>query len=404
MRLLIAGGGTGGHLYPGIAVAEEVVRRGGQVLFVGTSRGLEARAVPAAGYALELLEVSGLKRVGPMAVLRGLLRLPGAFLRSLSILRRFRPDVVLGVGGYASGPLVLAAALWRYPTAIQEQNSVPGITNRILSRLVRVVVVAFDEARGFFPAGKSETIGNPVRSKLVATLTAGAGNDEPSASPSILVVGGSQGARAVNDLVLAAVEMLAKNQPLQVDGLEPGVSRSAPLPAGERPPTSTSAGEGPLAPGRLAKSGSLPAIVHQTGPSDEDRCRERYRALGVADRVNVRPFIDDMAAEYHRASLVVARAGALPLAELAIAGRPAILIPLPTAADDHQSKNAARFAQVGAALVLDQRTFTGAELAQLLRDLLADSARRQAMAEAMRSLARPKAAADIVDRLERLTR
>ena len=404
MRLLIAGGGTGGHLYPGIAVAEEVVRRGGQVLFVGTSRGLEARAVPAAGYALELLEVSGLKRVGPMAVLRGLLRLPGAFLRSLSILRRFRPDVVLGVGGYASGPLVLAAALWRYPTAIQEQNSVPGITNRILSRLVRVVVVAFDEARGFFPAGKSETIGNPVRSKLVATLTAGAGNDEPSASPSILVVGGSQGARAVNDLVLAAVEMLAKNQPLQVDGMEPGESRSAPLPAGERPPTSASAGEGPLAPGRLAKSGSLPAIVHQTGPSDEDRCRERYRALGVADRVNVRPFIDDMAAEYHRASLVVARAGALTLAELAIAGRPAILIPLPTAADDHQSKNAARFAQVGAALVLDQRTFTGAELAQLLRDLLADSARRQAMAEAMRSLARPKAAADIVDRLERLTR
>ena len=230
MRLLIAGGGTGGHLYPGIAVAEEVVRRGGQVLFVGTSRGLEARAVPAAGYALELLEVSGLKRVGPMAVLRGLLRLPGAFLRSLSILRRFRPDVVLGVGGYASGPLVLAAALWRYPTAIQEQNSVPGITNRILSRLVRVVVVAFDEARGFFPAGKSETIGNPVRSKLVATLTAGAGNDEPSASPSILVVGGSQGARAVNDLVLAAVEMLAKNQPLQVDGMEPGESRSVPLP------------------------------------------------------------------------------------------------------------------------------------------------------------------------------
>ena len=132
MRLLIAGGGTGGHLFPGIAVAEEVVRRGGEVLFVGTSRGLEARAVPAAGYALELLEVSGLKRMGLTATVRGLLRLPKAFFRSLSILRRFRPDVVLGVGGYASGPMVLAAALWRYPTAIQEQNSVPGITNRIL--------------------------------------------------------------------------------------------------------------------------------------------------------------------------------------------------------------------------------------------------------------------------------
>lgn len=358
MRLLIAGGGTGGHLYPGMAVAEEVVRRGGQVLFVGTSRGLEARAVPAAGYALELLEVSGLKRVGLVGILRGLFRLPKAFFRSLSILRRFRPDVVLGVGGYASGPLVLAAALWRYPTAIQEQNSVPGITNRILSRLVRIVMVAFDEARKFFPAGKCETIGNPVRSKLVATLAAGADSGEPSLR--ILVVGGSQGARAVNNLVLAAVEVLVNNR-------------------------------------------ALPAIVHQTGPSDLDRCSERYRALGVADRVDVRPFIDDMATEYHRASLVVARAGALTLAELAIAGRPAILIPLPTAADDHQSKNAARFAEVGAAVVVNQRTSTGAELAQLLGDLLVDSGRRRAMAAAMRSLARPKAAGNIVDRLERLT-
>jgi UDP-N-acetylglucosamine--N-acetylmuramyl-(pentapeptide) pyrophosphoryl-undecaprenol N-acetylglucosamine transferase len=357
MRLLIAGGGTGGHLYPGMAVAEEVVRRGGQVLFVGTARGLEARAVPAAGYALELLEVSGLKRVGLMAVLRGLLRLPKAFFRSLSILRHFRPDVVLGVGGYASGPVVLVAALWGYPTAIQEQNSVPGITNRILSRLVRVVMVAFDEARRFFPARKTETIGNPVRSKLVTTLAAG--SPDPNAAPRILVVGGSQGARAVNDLVLAAVEVLARD-------------------------------------------GSLPALVHQTGPGDLDQCNERYRALGLADRIDVRPFIDEMAAEYHRASLVIARAGALTLAELAIAGRPAILIPLPTATDDHQSKNAARFAQTGAAIVLNQRTFTGAELAQLLSDLLADPGRRHAMAAAMRSLARPKAAADVVDRLERL--
>ena len=360
MRLLIAGGGTGGHLYPGMAVAEEVVRRGGQVLFVGTSRGLEARAVPAAGYALELLEVSGLKRVGLLAALRSLFRLPKAFFRSLTILRRFRPDAVLGVGGYASGPLVLVAALHGYPTAIQEQNSVPGITNRILSRLVRTVVVAFDEARRFFPAGKTETIGNPVRGKLVATLTAGMGAD-PNATPHILVVGGSQGARGVNELVLATVEI-------------------------------------------LAKSGSLPALVHQTGPTDQERCSERYRTMGVADRIDLRPFIDDMAAAYHQASLVIARAGALTLAELAIAGRPAILIPLPTATDDHQSKNAARFAQAGAAIVLNQRTSTGAELAQLLTDLLANANRREAMAQAMRTLARPNAAADIVDRLEKLCR
>ena len=358
MRLLIAGGGTGGHLYPGMAVAEEVVRRGGQVLFVGTARGLEARAVPAAGYQLELLEVSGLKRMGLMAILRGLFRLPKAFFRSLAILRRFRPDVVLGVGGYASGPMVLAATLWRYPTAIQEQNSVPGITNRILSRLVRLVLVAFDEARRFFPAAQIDMVGNPVRAKLLATLTADAQSGEQG--PGILVVGGSQGAHAVNDLVLAAVEVLSKNA-------------------------------------------SLPAVVHQTGPSDLDRCKERYRALCVLDRVEARPFIDDMATEYHRASLVVARAGALTLAELAIAGRPAILIPLPTAADDHQSKNAARFARAGAAIVLNQQTVTGVQLAQLLGDLIADSGRRQAMVTAMRSLARPMAAAEIVDRLEKLT-
>ncbi|HEX7598554.1 MAG TPA: undecaprenyldiphospho-muramoylpentapeptide beta-N-acetylglucosaminyltransferase, partial [Polyangia bacterium] len=342
MRLLIAGGGTGGHLFPGMAVAEEVVRRGGQVMFVGTSRGLEARAVPAAGYPLELLEVSGLKRVGRVATLRSLLRLPKAFLRSLAILRRFRPDAVLGVGGYASGPMVLAAALWGYPSAIQEQNSVPGITNRILSRLVRVVMVAFEETRAFFPAHKIEITGNPVRHKLVAALSDGAAGDE-RVGARILVVGGSQGAKGVNELVLAAVEILAKN-------------------------------------------GSLPALVHQTGPSDLDRCKERYRSLGVADRVEVRPFIDDMATAYHQASVVVARAGALTLAELAIAGRPAILIPLPTAADDHQNKNAARFAQAGAAVVLDQRSGTGAQLAQWLGELAADGHRRGTMAAAMRSL------------------
>jgi UDP-N-acetylglucosamine--N-acetylmuramyl-(pentapeptide) pyrophosphoryl-undecaprenol N-acetylglucosamine transferase len=359
MRLLIAGGGTGGHLFPGMAVAEEVVRRGGQVMFVGTSRGLEARAVPAAGYPLELLEVSGLKRVGPVATLRSLLRLPKAFFRSLAILRRFRPDAVLGVGGYASGPMVLAAALWGYPSAIQEQNSVPGITNRILSRLVRVVMVAFEETRAFFPAHKIETTGNPVRQKLVAALSDGAAGDPGEAR--ILVVGGSQGAKGVNELVLAAVEILAKN-------------------------------------------GSLPAIVHQTGPSDLDRCTERYRTLGLADRVEVRPFIDDMATAYHQASVVVARAGALTLAELAIAGRPAILIPLPTAADDHQNKNAARFAQAGAAVVLDQRSGTGAQLAGLLGDLAGDAGRRATMAAAMKSLARPQAAEVVVDRLEMLAK
>ncbi|HEY5284945.1 MAG TPA: UDP-N-acetylglucosamine--N-acetylmuramyl-(pentapeptide) pyrophosphoryl-undecaprenol N-acetylglucosamine transferase, partial [Polyangia bacterium] len=276
MRLLVAGGGTGGHLFPGIAVADEVTRRGGgDVLFVGTSRGIETRAVPAAGYALETLEVSGLKRMGIAGTLRGLFRLPLAIAKSFTILRRFKPEVVLGVGGYASGPMVLAAALLRYPTAIQEQNSVPGITNRVLGRLVRAVFTAFEDAARYFPARKIERLGNPVRQKIVAALTRVTSAETTSGKLRILVVGGSQGARAVSDLVTSAAATLAA---ANVDF----------------------------------------TLVHQTGSADLERIQERYRTLGLADRVAVKAFIDDMATAYAEADVVVARAGALTLAELAI--------------------------------------------------------------------------------------
>src|SRR5687767_3462779 len=227
MRLIIAGGGTGGHLYPGIAVAEQVTQAGGEVLFVGTTRGIEARVVPAAGYALELLEVSGLKRMGLVKTLQGLGRVPLALARSLSIVRKFKPDVVLGVGGYASGPMVLAASLAGYPTAIQEQNSVPGFTNRTLGRFVRAVFIAFEAARPFFPAKKVALVGNPVRRKFVDSAQ-GQGD---SASVSVLVVGGSQGAKAVNELVIDAAEVLAAR-------------------------------------------GTLPPLLHQTGAADVERCLE----------------------------------------------------------------------------------------------------------------------------------
>jgi UDP-N-acetylglucosamine--N-acetylmuramyl-(pentapeptide) pyrophosphoryl-undecaprenol N-acetylglucosamine transferase len=357
MRLIVAGGGTGGHLYPGIAVADQVRAAGGEVLFVGTTRGIEARVVPAAGYPLELLEVSGLKRMGLVKTLQGLGRVPVALARSLSIVRKFKPDVVLGVGGYASGPMVLAAALAGYPTAIQEQNSVPGFTNRTLGRFARAVFIAFEAARPFFAAKKVALVGNPVRRKFVES----AQGQGAVPAGSVLVVGGSQGAKAVNELVIGAAEVLAAR-------------------------------------------GSLPPLVHQTGAADADRCLERYRALGLAERVSVRPFIEDMAGALASAGLVVGRAGALTLAELAIVGRPAILIPLPTAADDHQSKNAAEFQQAGAAVVIDQATATGATLADLLEGLLKDGARREGMARAMRSLARPAAAADVVERLALLVR
>jgi UDP-N-acetylglucosamine--N-acetylmuramyl-(pentapeptide) pyrophosphoryl-undecaprenol N-acetylglucosamine transferase len=362
MRVLVAGGGTGGHLFPGIAIAEEVVRRGnGEVLFVGTTRGIETRAVPAAGYALETLQVSGLKRVGLVGTLRGLLRLPLALFRSFAILHRFRPAVVVGVGGYASGPLVLAAALAGYPTAIQEQNSVPGVTNRVLGRIVRAVFIAFEDAARFFPARKLERPGNPVRARIVAALEGTAATAGAAPGLHILVVGGSQGARAVSELVVAAASL-------------------------------------------LAEQGTDYSLVHQTGSADQERMRERYQALGLGSRATVTAFIDDMAAAYAQADVVVARAGALTLAELAIAGKPAILIPLPTAADDHQSKNAARFAEAGAAIVVDQRKASPADLVGALRDLAADRDRRLAMGAAMRGLARPRAAADIVDRLQSLAR
>jgi UDP-N-acetylglucosamine--N-acetylmuramyl-(pentapeptide) pyrophosphoryl-undecaprenol N-acetylglucosamine transferase len=362
VRLLVAGGGTGGHLFPGIAVADEVIRRGGgEVLFVGTSRGIETRAVPAAGYELETLAVSGLKRMGTVDTLRGLFRLPLAMAKSFAILRRYQPGVVLGVGGYASGPMVLAAALLGYPTAIQEQNSVPGITNRVLGRLVRAVFIAFEDAARFFPARKIEQLGNPVRQKIVAALGRVGAAETTSGKLRILVVGGSQGARAVSDLVTAAAAALSG---ANVDF----------------------------------------ALLHQTGNADLERIQERYGVLGLAERVVVRAFIDDMATAYAEADLVVARAGALTLAELAIAGRPAILIPLPTAADDHQRKNAERFAHAGAALLLDQRNARAEDLATAIAGLAKDGAKRAAMGAAMRALARPQAGQTIVDRLEALAR
>ena len=369
MRVIIAGGGTGGHLYPGIAIAEEVTSRpGGEVLFVGTARGLEAKLVPGAGYRLELLQVSGLKRTGLPGLARGLLRLPKAFLGSLTILRRFRPDLVIGVGGYASGPIVLTAALSGYATAIQEQNSRPGFTNRLLGKFVRRVFVAFEESRKYFSAAKTTLSGNPVRRRFldgrVAVASPAPASTSAPATKTLLIVGGSQGARAVNELVCAMVPILARRGP-------------------------------------------LPRIVHQAGPADFDRTRERYAAAGVTDgtldpAVDVRAYIDDMPGELAKASLVIGRAGALTLAELAIVGCPAILVPLPTAADDHQTANAREMADAGAAVVLPQREATAEGLADLVGSLLGDDARRARMGAAMAALGRPGAARAIVDELERL--
>ena len=355
LRLLVAGGGTGGHLYPGIAIAEEVrTATGGEAVFVGTSRGLESRLVPAAGFPLELVTVSGLKRMGLRGLLRGLARLPGAFLESARILRRHRPDVVLGVGGYASGPLVFAAALLGYPTAIQEQNSQPGFTNRMLGRLVRRVFIAFDDAAARFARRKVRFLGNPVRRTFLER--AAAGTPATDDARAIVILGGSQGSRAVNELASGMVRVLDAR-------------------------------------------GRLPPIIHQTGPDQLAEMQVNYAALGYEGRVEVRAFIDDMPAVLGKAAVCVARAGALTLAELAIMRRPAILIPLPTAADDHQTMNALAFERAGAAVVLPQGEASATRLGDLVDEILQNPARRASMADAMGTLARANATRDIVAEL-----
>ena len=354
MRLLIAGGGTGGHLFPGVALAEELRARqpGAAIRFVGTRRGIEARVLPQLGWELDLIEVSGLKTVGALGALRGLLRLPRALWQARRVIRRFDPDAVIGVGGYASGPVVLMARLSGIPTAICEQNSIPGLANRILGRIARVVFVSFDGTRRFFKPKKTVLSGNPVRRELVEKLLgAASGAAPPDSRVHVLIIGGSLGAVAVNDLASQALIALARAIPL--------------------------------------------TIVHQTGEKGLGATVKTYADAGVA--ADCRAFIQDMAAAYQRADLVIARAGATTVAELAITGKPAVFIPYPFAADNHQEINAREMTEAGAALMFKQSELTADKLAAALRPLVTDATRRTEMAARMKALARPRAAVTVID-------
>jgi UDP-N-acetylglucosamine--N-acetylmuramyl-(pentapeptide) pyrophosphoryl-undecaprenol N-acetylglucosamine transferase len=349
---MIAGGGTGGHLFPGVAIAEEMRRQlpDAKVQFVGTERGIEARVLPGLGWDLALIQVSGLKTVGFFGAIRGLFRLPRALWQARKRVKAFAPDAVIGVGGYASGPVVLVARLRGIPTAICEQNSIPGLTNKILGKVARKVFLAFDVSRRYFKPRKVELVGNPVRRDLVTRLL-----DAPAPTADdtlhVLVCGGSLGAIKVNELAADALIALAADRTL--------------------------------------------SIVHQTGDKGLDDTVARYGAAGVT--ADCRAFINDMAAAYQRADVIVSRAGATTVAELAIAGKPAIFIPYPFAADNHQEVNAREMADAGAALMFKQSELTPALLADALRPLLDDPARRAAMGAAMRALARPNAATAVVD-------
>jgi UDP-N-acetylglucosamine--N-acetylmuramyl-(pentapeptide) pyrophosphoryl-undecaprenol N-acetylglucosamine transferase len=356
VRVLIAGGGTGGHLYPGIAVAEELRRRDAatEVSFVGTARGLESRVVPALGYPLDVIRSAGLKGKALGALARGLALLPLSAVDAWRVISRRRPDVVVGVGGYSSGPVLLLAAMRRIPTLLMEQNTAPGFTNRTLARWVGAAAVSYEETLRYFPRIGVLT-GNPVRREFLDR----AGRDAPPGDgrTHVLIVGGSQGARAVNDAMLAAAPALA------------------------------------------AHAAAL-TITHQTGERDLARVRDGYVAAGCV--AVAEPFFHDMHARMTAADVVVSRAGASTLAELTILGKPMVLVPLPSAADDHQRKNAATLAGAGAAEVIEERELDGTRMATTVLALVADASRRQRMASAARALGRPDAAARVVDRLEQL--
>lgn len=355
-RVLIAAGGTGGHIYPGIAVAKEIMRRdkASSVRFVGTARGLEKRLVPDAGFELSLIESKGLKNVGLAGKVRGLLLLPKSFLAARRLIKEFRPDVVVGAGGYVSGPVLLMAAIMKVPTLVMDSNALPGFTNRVLARFVDGAAVTFEEALPYF-RGKGVVTGNPVRSEFFdisqKTRTAG--------SFSVLIFGGSQGARGINLAMVAALAFLDVHR------------------------------------------GTL-RVTHQTGEHDYDMVRDSYLKAGWD--ADVRRYITDMVAEFAQADLVVSRAGATTCAELAAAGKAAIMIPLPTAADDHQRKNAEALEAVGAARMILQKDLTGELLAKEIRTLLDAPDRVTRMEDASRKLARNDAAEATVGMIESLSR
>lgn len=348
MRMLLAGGGTGGHLFPAVALAQNLLTRNpdASVLFVGTERGLEQRLLPQLGFALETVDMVGVVGRGWKGRFQLLPKLVKSLGQARFILKQFQPDIVVGVGGYASVPVLLAAKLARIPYVIHEQNALGGLSNRMLGKGAKKIFLSFPESAKGFPQSRSVVTGNPLRTGLEQV------SPELPVAGKILVFGGSRGARAINQAVIAMLPLL-KEWP-------------------ERP-----------------------ELIHQTGQEDYAEVKQAYADAGL-DPAQVLPFIDDMASAYDQASLVVCRAGATTLAELAVTGRPAILIPFPFAAADHQTANALAFARAGAAEVLMQKELSAETLAMKVQILFSDRQRLTMMAACGRAIGRPGAAEKIL--------
>lgn len=344
VRILIAGGGTGGHIIPALAIADELkARHAAEIVFVGTARGLESRLVPQAGYRLELIRVGQLNRVSLGTRLKTLVDLPLSLIQCVRLLRKFRPDAVIGVGGYASGPVMGAAILMGIPTLAFEPNAVPGLANRLIGARVKAAAVNFEPAARYFR--NAHITGIPVRAEFFRLAPRPDGTP-----PHLLVFGGSQGARVLNRIMPEIAAALL--------GAVPGLT-----------------------------------ILHQAGARHAESTLAGYQASGApADRWRVEAFLDNMPRQFEAADLVLARSGASTVAELAAAGKPAVLIPFAQAADDHQRRNAEVMAQAGAARMLLEADLTAAQLEGTLSDLLGQGEKLREMGESARSLAHPDAA------------
>jgi UDP-N-acetylglucosamine--N-acetylmuramyl-(pentapeptide) pyrophosphoryl-undecaprenol N-acetylglucosamine transferase len=376
MKLIIAGGGTGGHLFPGIAVAEEFLARdqSNEVLFVGTERGIEARAVPAAGYSLEFISAAGIRGKGGLAQIKGIAMMIYGYAQSRKVLKAFRPDIVLGVGGYASLPMLLAARGMQIPRFIHEQNAIPGQTNRLLSRFADRVFITLEESARYFPEKSTLLTGNPLRRQILEMVEK---QNPPSIPPlskggseqgeqgvvgdrgfHLLIFGGSQGAHAINVAMLEALPFL-KMAEIKLE------------------------------------------IVHQTGENDCAEVLAGYRAAGV--EAFVTPFISDMAAEYTRADLIICRAGATTIAEVTACGKTCLFIPFPHAVDDHQRRNAEALLKKDACFMMLELELTGRTLAECICSAAADPDLVRRTGELAFGLARLDAAQIIVDEMTRNT-
>jgi len=354
MRCVIAGGGTGGHLFPGMAIAEAFVERekGNEVLFIGTERGIEAKVLPGGKFPLRTIHAKPIQGKSPLEKVKAIWGLPVAISEACTILKEFQPHLVLGVGGYASGPTLLAASLLGMKRAIQEQNVMPGMTNRILKWFSHRIFVSFEETKKYFPGKKTMLTGNPIRKEFFAALREDKVRGEKKDRFTLLIFGGSAGAHRINRAMIEAL-------------------------------------------GDLQRMKFSLRIIHQTGGKDFDFVSEEYQKKGF--EAVVKPFFEDLAAYYKISDLVICRSGASTVAELAVCGKAALLIPYPYAAHHHQLINAKKLADLGAARMILDQELNGRMIAQAVLHLHDHPEERARMEEEIQRLARPRAAEEIVD-------